>query len=323
MRILTSISQLSEANKGSVVTIGNFDGLHLGHQEIICTAKKLADKHNTFLVVLTFDPHPISILNPEKTPEILTPRPLKEKILEELGVDYWLIVKTQKNVLSLSPPDFIEQYIVEPLSPVAMVEGEDFNFGAARAGNVQLLEHLGSANGFDVKVVSAKRIELSETVRISSTMIRFMLESGDVSDASTALGRNYKLIGQIISGRGKGTEIGFPTLNMQKPDQLIPAEGVYAGRVVIADSYEGTCRQGDTLDAIFSIGQARTFGDQHPLLIEAHLLEDTDEDFTDKYMSMEFIDHIRRQHKFTTPKELAEQIAKDCKIAKHILFESR
>jgi riboflavin kinase/FMN adenylyltransferase len=311
--------ELPQNLKGSVVTIGNFDGLHIGHQEILKIAKKIAKKNNTFLLAITFEPHPAYVLHPEKAPEILIPAVLKQALLSDYGVDFWLIIKAESSVLSMSPPDFIEKYIVEPISPCALVEGEDFNFGSGRRGNVELLQRLGNVNNFAVTVVSAKQIDLEQTVRVSSTMIRYMIESGEVADASFALGRPYKLIGKIISGRGKGKEIGFPTLNMQKPDQLIPAEGVYAGYVTISDTAEKVCTRSEKLKAVFSIGQARTFGDEHPLLIEAHLLKDIDTDVSGKWMAMEFIEHIRRQHKFTTVRELSTQIAKDCNKAKEIL----
>ncbi len=319
MKVLQSISELGELEKGCVVTIGNFDGLHIGHQEILSTAKKLAAKRNTELLVMTFEPHPAAVLHPEKSPDILTPAPLKQRLLAQCGTDCWLIIKTEPKVLSLSAPDFIEKYVVEPIAPAAMVEGEDFYFGSGRTGNIELLKRLGPANDFDVIVVPARQIELGQTVRISSTMIRYMLTSGDVADAAIALGRAYKLIGRIVPGRGRGRRIGYPTLNMGKSDQLIPAEGVYAGYVAIADTYEQACTEGDKLPAVFSIGQARTFGDQHPLLIEAHLLSDLELDSRLKYMAMDFVRHIRRQHKFASADDLAAQIAKDCKAAKDIL----
>lgn len=315
VEIYKSILQLPQSLKGAVVTIGNFDGLHIGHREILKTAKKIAQQNATQLLAVTFDPHPAFILNPQKAPAILTPQPLKQQLLNDCGVDCWLIIKTELKILSMPPPEFIEKYIAEPLLPLVIVEGEDFSFGAKRSGDVKVLEHLGLVNGFDVVVASAKKIELEQTLRVSSTMIRFMLESGDVADAAVALGRPYRLIGKIVSGRGKGKHIGFPTLNMERPDQLIPAEGVYAGYITIADSYEQACRDGEKLKAVFSIGQARTFGDEHPLLIEAHLLKDIAEDVSGKYMAMDFIDHIRGQYKFTTPEELTAQIARDCKKA--------
>lgn len=319
MKIFQSVWQLGELEKGCVVTIGNFDGLHIGHQAILSTARALATKRNTEVVVITFEPHPAAVLHPEKTLETLTPTPLKRRLLQRSGVDCWLIIKAEPKVLSLSGPNFIEKHVVEPIGPTAMVEGEDFYFGCGRSGDIRLLQRLGPVNGFDVVVVPARKIELSQTVRVSSTMIRYMLTSGDVADAAVALGRPYKLIGQIIHGCGRGQQIGYPTLNMEKPDQIIPAEGVYAGYITIAHSYELACIEHEKSAAVFSIGQARTFGDQHPLLIEAHLLTNPKSNSTGRYMAMDFVNHIRRQYKFASAEDLAAQIAKDCKIAKDIL----
>ena len=319
MKILQSVSELGELEKGCVMTIGNFDGLHIGHQEILSTARGLAARRNIELLVMTFEPHPAAVLHPQKALETLTPAPLKRRLLERSGVDCWLIVKAEPKVLSLSAPDFIQKHVVEPIGPTAMVEGEDFYFGSGRSGDIRLLQRLGPVNDFDVVVVPAKKIELGQTVRVSSTMIRYMLTSGDVADTAVALGRPYKLIGKIIPGHGRGRRIGYPTLNMEKPDQVIPAEGVYAGYVTITDSYEMACLEGKKLAAVFSIGQARTFGDQHPLLVEAHLLQKTDVQPEGRYMAMDFIEHIRRQYKFASVGDLAAQIAKDCESAKSIL----
>jgi len=319
MKIFQSVSQLGELEKGCVVTIGNFDGLHIGHQAILSTAKALATKRNTELLVMTFEPHPAAVLHPAKALDTLIPAPLKRRLLEQSGVDCWLIIKAEVKVLSLSAPDFIQKYVVEPIGPTAIVEGEDFYFGSGRSGDIRLLQGLGPVNGFDVEVVPAKKIELGQTVRVSSTMIRYMLTSGDVADAAVALGRPYKLIGKIIPGHGRGRRIGYPTLNMEKPDQIIPAEGVYAGYVTITESYEMACAEGQNLPAVFSIGQARTFGDQHPLLIEAHLLQKAGIQCEGKYMAMDFIEHIRRQYKFASAEELAAEIAKDCQAARNTL----
>ncbi|MFA5422492.1 MAG: bifunctional riboflavin kinase/FAD synthetase [Phycisphaerae bacterium] len=319
MKILHSIPELGELEKGCVVTIGNFDGLHVGHQEILAVAKKLAAERGTELLVITFDPHPSAVLHPEKAPEILTPASLKQILLEQYGVDCWLIINTTAEILSLSASEFIERFVVKPIVPVAVVEGEDFYFGSKRTGDINLLKQIGSQNNFEVAIVPAKKIELDQTVRVSSTMIRFMLTSADVADAAAALGRPYKLIGKITSGKGRGRQIGYPTLNMELPAQLIPAEGVYAGRVTVTDSYETACAENKNIPAVFSIGQARTFEDQHPLLIEAHLLTEPAEVPSGKFMAMDFIAHIRRQFKFSSPQELAAQITKDCQAAKDIL----
>ena len=319
MKLIKTISDLKQVPQNCILTIGNFDGVHIGHRAILTTARKIADKRSTDLVAMTFEPHPAAILHPEKAPGILTPRPYKKHLLARLGVDFRLLIETTTEILSLSPVDFVKKFLLEALFPLVVVEGEDFNFGAKRSGNVQILQDLGGELGFEVVIVPSKKIELEQTVRISSTMIRYMIEGGEVSDAALALGRPYKLTGRIIPGRGKGAELGFPTLNMEIPNQLIPAEGVYAGFVTIAENEEKICEFEEKRPAVFSIGQARTFGYEYPLLIEAHILDSIEGDFADKWMAMDFIEFIRHQHKFDAPQALAAEIAKDCKKAKEIL----
>jgi riboflavin kinase/FMN adenylyltransferase len=150
-------------------------------------------------------------------------------------------------------------------------------------------------------------------------MIRYMLESGHVADASAALGRPYRLLEEIISGRGIGKKLGFPTLNMRKPKQVLPAEGVYAGFVKIGNSLDDLVKSKKPIPAAYSIGQARTYGEEFPLLIEAHLLNKNLGNINTKYMAMDFIQRIRSQHKFKTPDDLSKQIAKDCEQAEEIL----
>lgn len=150
-------------------------------------------------------------------------------------------------------------------------------------------------------------------------MIRNMLAEGAVDDVPIALGRPYRLIGQIIPGRGKGKELGFPTANMQPPNQLIPAEGVYAGFVEIGADFEEVCTAKKEIPAAFSIGRSGTYGNDIPLLIEAHILSGSVENLLNKWLAMDFIERIRSQEKFDSEKALASQIAKDCKKAKKIL----
>jgi riboflavin kinase/FMN adenylyltransferase len=321
MRIVQSISDCQKISKGCVLTIGNFDGIHLGHQEILSFARQKAVQRATELVAITFEPHPVAVLYPERAPGVLTPLELKENLLAKYGVDCLVILRDSAELLSLSPEDFVRDVIVEHIQPSMVVEGDDFNFGAARAGNIETLQKLGIEYGFKVHVIKSKTICLStgQVVRVSSTMIRYMLESGHVEDASAALGRPYRIMEKVIHGRGIGRILGFPTLNMKVPKQVIPAEGVYAGFVNTGDTLKDVVESKEQIPAVYSIGQARTYGDDFPLLIEAHLLRDSFPDVNDKYMSMDFAGHIRSQHKFKTPQELSAQIAKDCEKAKEIL----
>ena len=321
MKILRAISDFEKIKKGCVLSIGNFDGVHLGHQEILAAAKRIAQERAAELVAMTFEPHPVAILHPDRAPGMLTPLELKTHLLAECGVDALIVLEDSRRLLNLSPGNFASRFIVDNMQPGVVVEGDDFNFGLHRAGNIDTLRELGSQRGFEVCVIGPKEIKLStgQTVRVSSTLIRYMLESGHVADAAAALGRPYRLIEKIIPGRGIGKKLGFPTLNMKKPTQVIPAEGVYSGFVKIGQTIEDVLASEEKIPAVYSIGQARTYGEEFPLLIEAHLLIENVGDLIGKYMAMDFIQRLRSQHKFKTPEDLSKQIAKDCEKAKQLL----
>jgi len=321
MQFIETVTDLKKIEKRCVLTIGNYDGVHIGHQKVLTAAKKIAAENNTKLIIMTFNPHPLAFLNPQKAPDILTPLALRKHLLADLGVDYRLVLKTNTELLNLSPEDFVDKYLVKAVQPCVVVEGQSFNFGFNRQGDVNILKDLGAKKGFEVVIIRAKEAKLSKgrPVKISSTIIRNMLTEGKVSDVSIALGRPYRLIGQVISGRGKGKELGFPTANMKPQNQLIPAEGVYAGFVQIGDDLEDVCREKKKIPAAFSIGRSRTYGDVLPLLIEAHLFSDSVGNLLNKWLAMDFIEHIRSQEKFDSEEALTRQIAKDCKKAKKIL----
>ena len=321
MKIIQSLSDCGDISKGGVLTIGNFDGVHLGHQEIIAFARQKAVQRAAQLIAMTFEPHPVAILYPEKAPGVLTPLEVKQDQLEKFGVDCLIVLRDSKELLNLSPEDFVKNVIAEHIQPSMVVEGDDFNFGAERAGNNKTLQKLGIEYGFKTHILPSREIKFStgQVVRVSSTMIRYMLESGHVSDALAALGRPYRLVEQIVHGRGVGTKLGFPTLNMKVPTQVIPAEGVYAGFVYLGEISGDVLKSDKKYPAVYSIGQARTYGDKFPLLIEAHLFDENVPDIAGKYMAMDFISHIRNQHKFGSPDELSTQISKDCATAKEIL----
>lgn len=322
MKVIESTAQLSELAAGSVLTIGNFDGLHLGHKEILEAAKNAASMDQcSGVAVMIFDPHPWVILHPEKRPETLTPLPMKKKLLESLGVDFLLVLKDSMQLLDLSAEEFVEKFLVDNVKSKVIVEGDDFRFGHGRGGDVHLLQKLAADKGFEVVEVPAKQITLTtgEKVRVSSTLIRKLLAEGRVEDTAIALGRNYDLIGPVVSGRGHGKRLGFPTANLDIEEQMIPAEAVYAGLVRIAKSFDELFEPGEKLPAAFSIGSARTIAKEGPVLVEAHILTGDPGDLNGKYLAMEFVKKIRNQQKFGSEQELAAQIAKDCETTKDIL----
>lgn len=321
MRIINTIEKIGNKLKGCCLTIGNFDGVHLGHKKIITVARQTAEKlDNCPVAAMTFDPHPAAILHPEKTPYVLTPLPLKKALLEASGIDYLIILKDSYGLLTLSPADFIDDFLVETIAPKVVIEGDDFHFGYGRSGSALVLQQFGKQMGFDVIIVEPEIVSLGDSAaRVSSTQVRHLLHCGGVADAAGMLGRPYRLMGKVVRGRGKGGELGYPTANIEPHEQIIPAEGVYAGFVSVADSIEDLCVLNQKIPAVFSLGRAKTFISDHPLLIEAHILDGKIDNLYGKYLAMDFVDFIRHQQRFENEEKLKEQIKNDCLMAKNIL----
>jgi riboflavin kinase/FMN adenylyltransferase len=321
MQILRTAAELKKLPAGCVLTIGNFDGVHLGHQQILQAAYVRARQENVPLVAMTFDPHPVAILHPEKAPGVLTPLLHKAHLIGRHGVDYLLVLRDSASLLRLTPDEFVDKFLLEDVKPVALVEGNDFHFGSGRAGTIETLKTMSKEDGFEIIVIPPFQAQLStgQSIRVSSTTIRYMLHGGHVADATVLLGRPYRLIGRIIPGRGQGRRIGYPTLNMQIPAQIIPQEGVYAGCVRLGQSEDDISVLDGRVNAVFSIGRVRTFGQDYPLFIEAHLLDIKNDVGLGKWMAMDFVERIRPQEKFKSVKALSEQIGKDCLAAKNIL----
>ncbi|MBP8605860.1 MAG: bifunctional riboflavin kinase/FAD synthetase [Phycisphaerae bacterium] len=323
MRIVETQQQMSSIPKGAVLTIGNFDGVHRGHQAILSTARRLAREKGLAFAVMTFDPHPAVVLHPEQVLGILTPLPIKTLLFEAMSVDILIVIKDSMALMNLSPEDFVDQFLMKNLAPSAVVEGPDFNFGYGRSGSIHTLRELSASRGFEVVEVPFAEFFTENDrrgVKCSSTTIRHLLEAGDVWQASQILGRPYRLVGKTIAGRGIGRQLGFPTANIDPIKQVIPAEGVYAGYAVVGDSLEEVAFGGLRRPAAVSIGRAKTFVSDHPLLLEAHFLEDKVEDLKGKWLALDFMRFIRHQQRFETHQLLQRQIAKDCQKALNFLL---
>jgi riboflavin kinase/FMN adenylyltransferase len=323
MRIIDNQPGLSDLPKQMVLTIGNFDGVHRGHQAIIKTAKQAAAEKQTQVAAMTFDPHPAALLHPDKTPGILTPLAMKALLLESLSVDVLIVIKDSLKLLNLSPEQFVDEFLMEHLQPSVIVEGPDFNFGYGRSGDVNTLREFGKTRHFEVIEVPFVEydIERNGTIhKCSSSDIRQLVEQGQVRNVSQILGRPYRLIGKTIPGRGVGRKIGFPTANLDPLEQVIPAEGVYAGYAVVGDCLDEVIFGGLRRPAAVSIGRAKTFVSDHPLLLEAHLLEDKVEDLRNKWIGLDFMRFIRHQQRFESKEHLQKQIIKDCQKALNYLI---
>ena len=321
MKTIRQQEAIDQIPKGSVVTIGNFDGVHLGHQQIIAAGKKIASARKTQLVVMSFYPHPAVVLNPTREIGVLTPLQYKGHLLSQLGVDCLFVFDTTAELLSLSPLQFVDRFLSGCVKPVAVVEGPDFNFGAGRAGSLDRLQQLGAEKGFEVCVVPQKQMTLAggATVKVSSTTVRNLLQAGAVADAARALTRPYRLLGTVVPGKGKGRKIGFPTANLQPQPQIIPQDGVYAGWVLLGDSLEDLFHADRKFAAVFSIGTTPTVEPCDGRLIEAHIIGRQMAALAGKYMAMDFVEKLRGQKKFPGEKDLARQIESDCETATTIL----
>jgi len=287
---------------GVVLTIGNFDGVHLGHQAMLTAGRRYADRERTRLVVMTFDPHPSAVLNPLKSPPTLSPLSDKLYWLEKGGVDVAVVVKATPDFLAMSAESFLKRIILTKFRPMAMVEGASFGFGHKRQGDVHTLIAAGSQYGFKVEVVEPIRIGLGghpDTV-ISSSLIRQLIMSGTVDRAALCLGRPYTLFGTVAHGVGRGGSIGYPTVNLNVADQLVPAEGVYAGRTKV---------NGRPFTAAISIGYSPTFKSEN-LSIEAYLIG-FKYNIYGQPINLQFLEWLRDQVTFPSIETLQAQIQKD------------
>ena len=315
----TGIKQLSKLCPGGVVSIGNFDGIHIGHRKILETANNIARRTKKPFHLVTFEPHPAAVLNPENNPGTITPLNVKTAILSSYGVDNLIIFSKSLEVLEMEPEDFVTQFIEKKAAASVVVEGHDFNFGRSRRGDVALLRALSGKKGFEVLEVEPQLVRCTDNtqVRVSSSLIRKFLLEGRVKDVCLGLGRRYSLFGRVVSGKGKGKKLGFPTLNMAPPEQIIPREGVYAGYVKTGSEDNPVNISGDYVPAAISIGTARTYGKGNPLLVEAHILHESPPEETQS-MVIDFLQRIRDQRHFDSEQQLAAQISEDCAVMREL-----
>jgi riboflavin kinase/FMN adenylyltransferase len=284
----------------SAIAIGVFDGLHIGHAAIIQRALDRAHAHGDDTMVLSFDPHPDLVLKPNFTPLApLTPITEKRRRLEVMGVIDLIILPFTREMAGLTPEEFLDRHLM-PLSPRALVVGENFALGRGRAGNVQRLRELGSSLGFEVEAVP---LVMLGGEPVSSTRIRALLAEGKVAEAAKLLGRRYDLAGRVVHGEGMGRELGFPTANLRlEEDKLVPADGIYAVHVSIEG--ENELRAG-----AMSIGMRPTFGG-HARTIEVYVL-DYDRDLYGRHVAVQFVDWLRAEERFENAEALKGAIARD------------
>lgn len=300
-RHIEGLDSLPAEVASAVLTIGNFDGVHVGHRRILTAARALADKEAASVVALTFDPPPDLVLRPDDVPQRITPPDQRAKLLLAAGADWVVTAGTDEALLAMSPDEFIRRVVVARFAPRHVVEGRDFVFGAGRRGSVATLVRAGRDQGFGVRVVDPVLAELPQgPVQVSSTLIRQLVSSGKLEQANGCLGRPFTLFGPVVGGHGRGRELGFPTVNIDAGRQVCPGHGVYAGKAAIG---------AESFAAAISVGLRATFETQRPA-IEAFLI-DAEGDYYGQLMALSLLERLRDQERFADAESLKDQIAKD------------
>jgi len=296
-----------EPGGGSVVTIGAYDGVHLGHRAVIAAVRERAAVEGLASAVVTFDRHPASVVRPESAPRLLTDLEQKLELLESTGIDRCLVIPFDEIRSKEPAEDFVREVLVARLGARAVIVGEDFHFGHQRRGNVAMLTEMGRELGFDVAgiaLVDERGQAGTGAEKASSTAIRHALVAGDLERAEAMLGRQHEVRGVVAHGDKRGRELGFPTANVSVPGEiLLPADGIYAGWFERAD--------GTVLPAALSLGRRPTFYEEaHASLLEAHLL-DFSGDLYDEHVRVRFVRRLRGEVRFESADALVEQIARD------------
>lgn len=311
MIVVHSPAELLGALSESVVTIGNFDGVHLGHQRLIGLAVQRARSQRRLSIVTTFEPHPLRFLSGRKTPPFITNLDRKLEHMAELGPEVALVLPFDRALASMEPEDFVARILVEGLHMKDLVIGYDYAFGKNRRGDHALLSRLGQEHGYTVEQLDPVIIHGAV---VSSTRIRDLLQAGRVWEASQLLGRFYRLSGPVVRGAGRGaTLLGFPTANVEPCEELVPLPGVYAALAELDSS------RGQVLQAVVNIGVNPTFGPGQQT-VEAHLL-DFRGDLYGRSMDLQFVQRLRDEKKFSGPEELKARIAEDVALGRRVLSQ--
>lgn len=316
MQVIRDLSQPQFQDRGTVVTIGAYDGVHLGHQAVIAEVRAKAVAQGCASAVVTFDRHPASIVRPESAPQLITGLEQKLELLEATGIDAVVVLHFDQAMSELSASQWATDVLVRCLSAQTIVVGEDFHFGHDRSGNVAFLSKLGQSEGFDVEGLPLVSRADGVTESISSTAIRRALAGGQVEVAARMLGRPFEGRGIVVTGDQRGRLLGFPTANVEIPNHIcLPADGVYAGSYVRPDGIVHPCA--------INLGRRPTFyaHTDHSLL-EAHLL-DFQGDLYGEPAKVRFSSFLRSERKFDGIDALRQQLSMDIETTRHAMREPR
>lgn len=299
MQIFRHIEELPADLGPTIVTVGNFDGVHRAHQAVIAEVVRRARDISAKSMAVTFDPHPTRVLRPDVAPKLITPTPIKLKLLERTGVDAVLVLPFSRDLSLMTPREFAEATLAQKLKAREVHEGFNFHFGHKAEGNVVRLAEFGRQLGFEVKPYPALTIR-GEIV--SSSRIRELLQAGKVSRARTLLGRVFSVLSNPGRGRGYGHKYTVPTINLARYDEMVPGNGVYVTRIRVGD---------ETFDSVTNVGVRPTFGEDS-FAIESHLLNFHPISLmAQTKVELCFLDRLRDEKKFPSVENLREQIARD------------
>ena len=314
MRVVRNLEDVTRVSDGSVVTIGAYDGVHLGHQRVLHLVRELASARGLEAAVVTFDRHPAQVVRPESAPKLLTSLDQKLELLDATGdVDVCCVLTFDEARSHETAEDFVTEVLVEKLRARRVVVGDDFHFGHKRGGNVPLLGRMGAELGFEVLGLALVAVEGDGGGTIySSTRIRELLAEGDVTEAARLLGRPHEVRGIVTEGDRRGRTLGFPTANLTVPSEIcLPADGIYAGTFVADD--------GVSRPAAISLGRRPTFYDHADMsLLEAYVL-DFDGDLYGQQAGVRFVERLRGEQRFDSVDALVEQMSRDVEATRRAI----
>lgn len=312
MNIVTDLEAITEPLEKAVITIGNFDGVHIGHQVLFHTVIEKAEALQGTAVAMTFDPHPLRVLAPDNRPPLITLTEQKAELIAKAGIDVLICIPFTREFAAISARAFVKDLLMDRIGMRAMVVGRDYSFGRNREGNLALLRQWAGELGFEVLVVDWVQGADNPDNRISSTHIRELVINGRMEEARKMLGRPYQIRGVVAAGRNRGGRLlGFPTANIVLQDELCPKEGIYAVTVE---------HGGRTYPGVANIGYSPTFND-HLFTVEVHIV-DFNKDIYNDPIRVNFIQRLRDEIRFDSIDALAAQIHEDVALAREILADS-
>jgi riboflavin kinase/FMN adenylyltransferase len=306
MEIIFGIDQIKKPFINPVVTLGNFDGVHLGHQRIFERLKAEAINIQGEAIVITFEPHPLKILSPKHCPPLITPFKKKMMLIEKIGIEKVLCIEFSLDFAEISPPEFVKDILAEKVNTKKVIIGYNYHFGKGKSGDAETLKNICKRFNIEVEIVEALAID---HIIVSSSKIRELIRKGNVEKASKLLGRDYPIIGKVIEGAKRGYALGYPTANLEISEELYPKTGVYAVEVLWKNQ---------VFKGLANVGYNPTF-DTKAFSLEVHILNFNHEIYGDE-IQVNFKRRIRNEIRFDSPSHLIDQIRKDIQWAEENIF---